>query len=79
MGKKKKKRKIRKSKDGFEKSIAGSKSRNKERATISACIIVKNEETLLPQCLESIKEYVDEIIIVDTGSNDKTIEIAESS
>jgi len=46
--------------------------------TISACMIVKNEEELLPQCLESIKDYVDEIIIVDTGSTDRTVEIAKS-
>jgi len=44
---------------------------------ISACMIVKNEEKLLPQCLESIK-WVDELIVVDTGSTDKTVEIAES-
>lgn len=44
---------------------------------ISACIIVKNEEELLPKCLESIKDLVNEIIIVDTGSTDKTKEIAE--
>jgi len=42
---------------------------------ISAAIIVKNEEVMLGQCLESIKD-VDEIIIVDTGSKDKTIKIA---
>ena len=46
--------------------------------TISACMIVKNEEALLPKCLESIKSFVDEIIIVDTGSTDKTLKIAES-
>lgn len=48
------------------------------KATISACMIVKNEEELLPNCLESIRSWVDEIIIVDTGSTDKTVEIAES-
>jgi len=46
--------------------------------TISACMMVKNEEELLPQCLESIKDVVDEIIIVDTGSKDGTVEIAKS-
>ena len=46
--------------------------------TISACMIVKNAEELLPQCLESVKDVVDEIIVVDTGSTDKSIEIAES-
>ncbi|RKX29628.1 MAG: hypothetical protein DRP47_01210, partial [Candidatus Zixiibacteriota bacterium] len=47
-------------------------------ATVSACMIVKNEEELLPECLESIRDWVDEIIIVDTGSTDRTVEIAES-
>ncbi|MBD3380744.1 MAG: tetratricopeptide repeat protein [candidate division Zixibacteria bacterium] len=46
--------------------------------TISACMIVKDEEKFLPQCLDSIKDVVDEIIIVDTGSTDRTVEIAES-
>ncbi len=41
-------------------------------------MIVKNEEDILARCLESIQDIVDEIIIVDTGSNDKTKEIAES-
>jgi tetratricopeptide (TPR) repeat protein len=41
-------------------------------------MIVKNEEKFLPQCLKSIKDAVDEIIIVDTGSTDKTVEIAQS-
>ena len=46
--------------------------------TVSACMIVKNEEELLEDCLKSIRSWIDEIIIVDTGSTDKTIEIAES-
>ena len=45
---------------------------------ISLCMIVKNEEKYLPRCLNSIKDIVDEIIIVDTGSIDKTVEIAEN-
>lgn len=45
--------------------------------TISACMMVKNEEDFLPQCLESISGFVDEIVIVDTGSTDRTVEIAE--
>ena len=47
-------------------------------ATLSACMIVKNEEEFLPRCLESIRDAVDEIIVVDTGSTDRTVEIAES-
>ncbi|MBI1968610.1 tetratricopeptide repeat protein [Candidatus Woesearchaeota archaeon] len=45
---------------------------------ISLCMIVKNEEAVLRQCLESIQGLVDEIIIVDTGSTDKTKEIASA-
>ena len=43
---------------------------------ISLCMIVKNEEAVLARCLDSIKELMDEIIIVDTGSTDRTKEIA---
>ena len=43
---------------------------------ISLCMIVKNEEMFLETCLESVKDIVSEIIIVDTGSTDKTLEIA---
>ena len=46
--------------------------------TLSLCMIVKNEEKFLGQCLESVKDIVDEMIIVDTGSEDRTVEIAES-
>lgn len=45
--------------------------------TLSLAMIVKNEETTLERCLESIKDTVDEIIIVDTGSTDNTVEIAQ--
>src|SRR3989344_3020775 len=45
--------------------------------TISLCMIVKNEEKYLEQCLISVKDSADEIIIVDTGSTDKTKDIAK--
>ncbi|MBM4064126.1 MAG: glycosyltransferase [Planctomycetes bacterium] len=48
-----------------------------KKENISACLIVKNEEELLPNCLKSIKDVVDEIIIVDTGSTDNTVTIAK--
>ena len=44
--------------------------------TISVCMIVKNEEKNLAGCLDCLKEIADEIVIVDTGSTDKTKEIA---
>jgi glycosyltransferase involved in cell wall biosynthesis len=43
---------------------------------ISLAMIVKDEETSLARCLKSVETLVDEIIIVDTGSTDKTVEIA---
>ncbi|MFZ5969479.1 MAG: tetratricopeptide repeat-containing glycosyltransferase family 2 protein [Bacillota bacterium] len=45
--------------------------------TISLCMIVRNEEKVLARCLDSVKGIVDEIIIVDTGSEDRTKEIAK--
>ena len=43
--------------------------------TISLCMIVKNEEDTIARCLESVKDIVDEINIVDTGSTDQTKEV----
>jgi glycosyltransferase involved in cell wall biosynthesis len=43
---------------------------------ISACIITLNEERNLPRCLHSVAPLVDEILIVDSGSTDATLEIA---
>ncbi len=45
-------------------------------ATISLCMIVKNEAAVLARCLESVGDAVDEIVIVDTGSSDQTKQIA---
>lgn len=43
--------------------------------TISLCMIVKDEERVLRRCLDSVRDLMDEIIIVDTGSRDRTKEI----
>ena len=45
---------------------------------ISFCMIVRDEEEMLPDCLASVQAGVDELIVVDTGSVDRTVEIAES-
>jgi glycosyltransferase involved in cell wall biosynthesis len=46
--------------------------------TLSLCMIVRDEEEMLPRCLAAAAPAVDEIIVVDTGSTDRTIEIARS-
>jgi glycosyltransferase involved in cell wall biosynthesis len=43
---------------------------------ISACLIAKNEEKWIGECLEHLKPLVTELIVVDTGSQDRTMEIA---
>lgn len=49
----------------------------KKQKLLSLCMITKNEEERLPVCLENIKNVVDEIIIVDTGSIDQTVQTAK--
>lgn len=48
------------------------------KQTLSLCMIVKNEEKFLEDCLKSVQGVADQIIIVDTGSTDRTVEIARS-
>lgn len=50
----------------------------KNTNTLSLCIITKDEEKNIARCINSVKDVVDEIVVVDTGSKDKTVEIAES-
>jgi glycosyltransferase involved in cell wall biosynthesis len=45
---------------------------------ISACLIVCNEEKNLARCLRSVAPVVDDIVVVDSGSTDRTVEIAQS-
>lgn len=46
---------------------------------ISACVIVKDEEKNLPRWLDSVKRIAEEIVVVDTGSSDGTVAIAEAA
>ncbi|MHC4945570.1 MAG: glycosyltransferase family 2 protein [Planctomycetota bacterium] len=47
-----------------------------ESITVSACLIVRDEEKRLAGCLDSLRAIVDEIVVVDTGSKDRSREIA---
>ena len=49
-----------------------------DRARVSLTMIVRDEENNLPRCLESVQGLFDEIVVLDTGSKDRTIEIARS-
>ncbi|GIM46473.1 hypothetical protein DNHGIG_20220 [Collibacillus ludicampi] len=50
---------------------------NKEKNTLSVCIICKNEEEYLPSLLEKVQLFANEIIFVDTGSTDTSVEVAK--
>jgi tetratricopeptide (TPR) repeat protein len=43
---------------------------------LSLCMIVKNEAAVLPRCLRSVRDIVDDLVVVDTGSTDETASIA---
>jgi pentatricopeptide repeat protein len=55
-----------------------SDSQKLNEPSIALCMIVKNEEEHLPRALASAKRLVDQMIVVDTGSTDRTVEIAKS-
>ncbi len=55
-----------------------SSRRRSENPRISVCLIARNEERFLAQCLKSVQTVAAEIVVVDTGSTDRTVEIAES-
>lgn len=48
----------------------------REQPLLSLCMLVKDEELLIEQAIESVRAVVDEIVVVDTGSTDRTREIA---
>ena len=49
-----------------------------QQMKLSVCLIVRNEEALLENCLKSVSQLADQLVVVDTGSTDKTLEIARS-
>ncbi len=59
-------------------AIAKAGQSKRAAPTLSLCMIVKNEERVLDACLTSVKPHVDEIVLVDTGSTDNTVEIAKA-
>ena len=65
---------------GLGRRAAGVANRAKPATglTLSLCMIVRDEEQMLPRCLAAVAPAVDEIVIVDTGSADRTVEIAKS-
>jgi glycosyltransferase involved in cell wall biosynthesis len=53
--------------------------RSSARPRVSLCMIVRDEEARLPACLSSVADLVDEMIVVDTGSRDRTREVAAAA
>jgi GT2 family glycosyltransferase/Tfp pilus assembly protein PilF len=49
-----------------------------KRADVSLCMIMRNEERVIADCLKSAKPFFSQIVLVDTGSTDRSVEIAES-
>jgi glycosyltransferase involved in cell wall biosynthesis len=62
----------------FEQANSALLNKKDKRPLLSICMIVKNEEKNIGECLNSAQGLADEIIVTDTGSTDKTVEIAQS-
>src|SRR3954454_21865874 len=57
---------------------AGAAAQPAKDLTLSLCMIVRDEEQMLPRSLAAVRDAVDEIVVVDTGSTDRTVELAKS-
>ncbi len=64
---------------GFLPKIEACLAELRRKCKISATVITKNEEEDLPRWLECMQNLADEIIVVDTGSTDRTVEIAQAA
>ena len=62
---------------GMTAANQGMQTPGDDKPRLSISMIVKNEQEYLPGCLESVKDIADEIVIVDTGSTDSTVQIAQ--
>jgi glycosyltransferase involved in cell wall biosynthesis len=62
----------------YEQAAVALQNKKDKRPLLSLCMIVKNEEKNIEQCLKSVQGLADEIIVTDTGSTDNTVEIAKS-
>lgn len=51
----------------------------RRRVLLSACLIVKDEEQMLAACLDSVRDTADEVVVYDTGSSDRTVQIAREA
>jgi glycosyltransferase involved in cell wall biosynthesis/Tfp pilus assembly protein PilF len=60
------------------KNLARLERRLQGGGRLSVCVIARDEEAVLARCLESVREVADELVVVDTGSADRTVEIAKS-
>lgn len=59
----------------LDETVSAAPAVQSERATLSLCMIVRDNEATIGQCLASARPWVDEIVVVDTGSKDRTPDI----
>jgi tetratricopeptide (TPR) repeat protein len=65
--------------DAFVHATTAPRTARTDVPLVSACLIVKDEEAVLQTCLDSLVGFADEVVVYDTGSTDRTVEIARAS